>query len=546
MLSHTFLLIMEKKGSEHKMKSVFKKTAAAALIALMAVAAAGCGGDKKEAKSANEVLRVGAPGFGDSLEPTENYFGWQVTRFALGECLCRFTDKVETKPWLADSWKVSDDKLTWTFKIKDNVTFSNGNKVTAEAVKKSLERTFAKAKRATVLFEPESFTANGQELTIRTKKPYATLPGLLGDPLFTIVDVTEDGKRNFGKEGPVCTGPYMVTSFSKAKCELAANPHYWNGKAPYKKVIVNTLDDPNTRAMALQKGETDIAISVGSGDMALFKDKDKFTISEIASVRSVLVRMNQNQGKPLADKRVRRALIQSLDRETFCKVLLKDTFIPGAPLIASSADYGFDELMKNNPDKYDVEGAKKLLAEAGWKDTDGDGYVDKDGKNLELDFYFYSGRAELPIFAEATQSDAKKVGIKINLKNVDSNVIHNIGLKGGYDMLISNIMALPTGDPEFFMNMYFRTNKNGDTPENASGYSNPEYDALSAQLASEFDPAKRREIVIKMEKIIMDDAATLVYGYAKTNMISKKGIENARIFPTDFYWLTNDIKPAEK
>lgn len=309
---------------------------------------------------------------------------------------------------------------------------------------------------------------------------------------------------------------------------------------------MNTLDDPNTRAMALQKGETDIAISVGSGDMALFKDKDKFNISEISSVRSVLIRMNQNQGKPLADKRVRRALIQSLDRETFCKVLLKDTFIPGAPLISPSADYGFDELMKNNPDKYNVESAKKLLAEAGWKDSDGDGYVDKDGKNLELDFYFYSGRAELPIFAEASQADAKKAGIKINLKNVDSNVMHNIGIKGGYDMLISNIMALPTGDPEFFMNMYFRTNTNGNTPENASGYSNPEYDKLSAQLASEFDTAKRRDIVIKMEKIILDDAATLVYGYAKTNMISKKGVENAKIFPTDFYWLTNDIKPAGK
>lgn len=147
-----------------------------------------------------------------------------------------------------------------------------------------------------------------------------------------------------------------------------------------------------------------------------------------------------------------------------------------------------------------MENAKKLLAEAGWKDTDGDGYVDKDGKNLELDFVYYSGRAELPLFAEATQSDAKKVGIKVNMKNVDYNVLYGIGTRGEYDLLISNILTEPAGDPEVFLNMYWKTNVNGSNPENAAGYSNPEYDALSDQLASEFDPAKRRDIIIKMEK----------------------------------------------
>lgn len=66
-------------------------------------------------------------------------------------------------------------------------------------------------------------------------------------------------------------------------------------------------------------------------------------------------------------------------------------------MLPPSLDYAFDELDKMNPDKYDVEAAKKLLADAGWKDTDGDGFVDKDGKNLELNFTFYSGRAELPL-----------------------------------------------------------------------------------------------------------------------------------------------------
>ena len=514
---------------------------AAALAGLLALAAAGCGGGKKAAAPSNELLKVVSAGFADSLEPAENDSGWQIARYGVGECLTRFDDRMTIRPWLAESWQVSDDKLSWTFRIRDGVTFSNGNKLTADAVRKSLERTFKKAKRATVMLEPESFTANGQELVVKTKKPCATLPGLLGDPLFLIVDVSEDGKRDFAKQGPVCTGPYMITGFSKGKCVVEANPKYRDGKAPYKKIEINTIEDPHSRAMALKKGVIDIAFNVGAGDLQLFQEKSKFNISETASVNSVVARLNRNPGRLLADKRVRRALIRALDRETYCKVLLKDTFIPGASVLPPSADYGFAELVKHNPDKFNIESARKLLAEAGWKDTNKDGFVDKDGKNLELECYYCSSLAELPLFAEATLSDAKQVGIKINLRHVDHNSLCKLETTGGYDMLLSNI---PIGDPESFMKRYFRTNKNGDNPENASGYGNPEFDQLSAQLAGEFDAAKRRETLIRMEKALMDDAAAVVFGYPRTNLVSRLGIEGARIFPCDFYRLTGDIKPA--
>ncbi|WP_299142677.1 ABC transporter substrate-binding protein [uncultured Dialister sp.] len=525
------------------MKSIYKKGALLAAAALMSFALAGCGGSSSGSKTAKDTLTVGVTNFADSLEPTDNYYGWQVMRYGIGECLVHFDDKMNAEPWIAESWKVSDDKMSWTFKIRD-IKFSNGKPVTGEAVKKSIERTFAKAPRAKAMFELDHITADGQNVTIYTKKPVATLPGMLGDPLFIIVDTDSDGKVDFAKQGPVCTGPYMVKSFSKAKTELDANPNYYD-KVPFAHAQINTIDDPNTRAMALQKGEIDVAVNIAPGDMQLFQDKNKFTISTISSIRDVLARLNVANGKPLADKNVRKALLQSLDRDTYCKVLLKDTFTPGGPLLPPSLDYGFDKLKAEYPDNYNVENAKKLLADAGWKDTDGDGYVDKDGKNLELDFVYYSGRAELPLFAEATQSDAKKVGIKVNLKNVDYNVLDGIGTRGEYDMLISNILTEQAGDPEVFVNMYWKTNVNGSNPQNGSGYSNPEYDALSDQLIQEFDPAKRKEIIEKMEKIIQDDAATLVFGYPQTNMIANKKVKNADIKPCDYYWVTKDIIPAE-
>ena len=523
------------------MSFAWKKAAAAVLAALVALGAAGCGsGEKGTARK--DTLTFGCTNFADSMEPTENYFGWEVMRRAVGECLVKFDGKMNVTPCIAESWLVSDDKLSWTFKIRD-IKFSNGNKVTGEAVKKSIERVFNKSARAKALFTPAEIVASGQEVVIRTTKPVATLPGILGDPLFIIVDVTEDGKRDFSKEGPVATGPYMIKSYSKTKTVLEPNPNYWNGNVPYKSVIFNTIYDPNTRAMALQNGEVDVALNIAPGDLALFKDKDKFNISTISSIRDVLVRLNQKEGRPLHDKRVREALISSLDRPTYCNVLLQGTFTPGGAMLPPSLDYDFDKI--KDPNAYNVERAKQLLAEAGWKDTNGDGFVDKDGKNLELTYVFYSGRAELPLFAEATQADAQKAGIKINLKNVDYNILYDIGVKGDYDLLISNILTCQAGDPEVFLNMYWHSNDNGRFPENGSGYSSAVFDGLSDRLAREFDPGKRRQLIIEMQKTLLDDAATFVYGYPQTNMVSNKSVVNAHIQPCDYYWLTNEFIPAE-
>lgn len=522
------------------MKKLVKASAAAAMIGLLALAAAGCGGggDKKAAEH-KEVAKFGVTNFADSLEPTDNYFGWVVMRYGLGECLVKFDKKMNSTPWLADKWEISDDKLTWTFHINDKAVYSNGNKVTGEAAAKSILRTFEKAPRAQSMFQYESITGEGQNVIIKTKQPVPTLPGMLGDPLFIIID-TSVTDRDYAKQGPICTGPYAVKTYSKAKAEMVANDKYWDGAVPFKAVDILTIDDPNTRAMALQKGEIDFAINIAAGDLQLFNNKDKFTISSIASLRDVLARLNVRPERPLGDLKVRQALLRSLDRVTYNKVLLKDTFVPGGPYLPPSVDYGYAELYKEDPNQYNEASAKQLLAEAGWKDTDGDGYVDKDGKNLELDFVFYSGRAELPLYAEATQADAKKVGIKVNLKNVDYNVLDGIGRRGEYDLLISNVLCLQAGDPEVFMNMYLKTGQE----QNGTGYSNPEYDALSDKLGVEFDPAKRRALIIDMQKVILNDAASLVFGHPQTNMVSNTSIKDAEILPCDYYWLTKDIKPA--
>lgn len=528
------------------MRFKWKKLLTAALCA-GTLLVTGCGGGDNSGGSSSggnpEVLKVGVTNFADTLEPTQNYFGWVVMRYGLGECLTKFDEKMNIQPWLAEKWEVSDDHLTWTFKIRDGVKFSNGTALTAEAVKNSIERAFAKNTRAATFFEYESITADGQNLVIKTTKALPGMPGYLADPLFIIVDTTAEGSRDFSKQGPICTGPYVVDSFVKERAVMKRNDNYWDGQVPYATVEIPSIDDPNTRAMALQSGDVDVAVNIAAGDIDLFKTNDKFHVDEISSLRVVLARLNQKPDHILSDPKVRAALICGCDRETYNDVLLKKTFIPGKAPVPPSLDYGFDQL--KDPNAYNPERAAKLLDEAGWTDSDGDGIRDKDGKNLELDFVVYNSRAELPLYAEAVQSDLKKLGFDIKINTVDYNLIDNMGIKGEYDLLISNITTANTGDPEIFLSWYWKTNVDGSNPQNGSGYSNPAYDAKLDELASEFDKDKRRQLIIDLQQILLDDGAALFFGYPQTNIVNAKYVDGVVMYPSDYYWITKLIKPAK-
>ena len=524
------------------MKKMWKTVALGLTSVLAAGIFAGCGGGGNSAAD-TKTLKVGVTNFADTLDPLENYFAWVVVRYGLGEGLTKFDDKMDTQPWLAESWSVADDKLTWTFKIRDGVKFSNGDPLTAEAVKSSIELVFEKVPRAKTFFEYDSITADGQTLTIKTKTPQPGMPGYLADPLFLIVDTKADEGRDVRKEGPICTGPYMVESFVKEKAVMKKNPNYWDGDVPFETVEVNSIDDPNTRAMALQSGDVDMAVNIAAGDMDVFRNNDKFEIKEISSLRDVLARLNQKPDHILSDPKVRAALISGCDRESYNQTLLRGTFITGSAPVPPSLDYGFDQM--KDPNSYNPERAAKLLDEAGWKDEDGDGIREKDGKKLQLHFVVYNSRAELPIYAEAVQSDLKKLGFDIVIDTVDYNLLDNIGIKGEYDLLISNILTANTGDPELFMKGYWMTNTHGDNPQNGSGYSNPKYDEKMHQLSAEFDKGKRRQLIMEMEQILLDDGASLFLGYPQTNIVSSKKLTGVEMYPSDYYWITNKIRPAK-
>ncbi len=330
-------------------------------------------------------------------------------------------------------------------------------------------------------FDPASIEVEGQDLKITTKVPSAIVPGSLADPLFLIVNTHVDDST-FAMSGPICTGPYAVQSFNPTEsCVVVRNPYYWDGEVPFDQVTLKCVDDQTTRSMALQTGEIDIAYNLKNENIAEFENNSNITIKQLESLRSTYAFMNQNG--PLGDLTLRQALLRGLNKEAYLRQPAgrwRNAWqSAGAP---PTLDFGFDQLKDENA--YDPESAKALLAQAGYQDVDGDGYVETPaGEKLDLEFVIYTSREELGVYAQAAQASLKDIGIRVTLNTVSYETLLDMRDSGQYDLLIWNVLVANTGDPE----NYLRENWYSTSANNTSGYANAKVDELLDQLASEFD-----------------------------------------------------------
>ncbi len=290
--------------------------------------------------------------------------------------------------------------------------------------------------------------------------------------------------------------------------------------------------------MALQSGEIDVAYNLKTENVFEFDGNDNFNVQSLESLRSTYAFMNENGA--LSDLALRQALLRGLDKETYTSVLLEGGATPGKAPVPPTLDYGYDDL--NDENSYDPDGAKKILEDAGYKDTDGDGYVETpDGKPLELTFVYYDSRAELGVYAQAAQSSLKEIGINIKLDCVSYETLLDRRDSSQYDLLIWNVLVANTGDPE----NYLRENWYSTSANNTAGYANKDVDAWLDELSETIDEDARKELIVKIQQAIMDDAATVFFGYENTFLISKSAVEGLVMYPMDYYWVTADMKMAE-
>ncbi|OMC72490.1 ABC transporter substrate-binding protein [Paenibacillus sp. FSL H7-0326] len=484
--------------------------------------------DNSAAGKTPKHLTVALFWLGSNLDPAEGWNGWTLARAAIGETLVQFDANMKLVPKLADSWERADN-TTWLFHIRDGVTFHNGNPVTAEAVKNSIERSLTLNERGKTTLPVASMTAEGQNLTIKTTKPYASLLGNIAEPLFVIVDTTADTGKFVSK--PIATGPFMVTSYtSDREIEVSRYDGYWGGAADVEGITFKYIKDDNTRALALQTGEIDVASNVGRSSLSLFDNNPDYVIDEIASLRTQFVWMNYKNGL-LSDVAVRKALSYGIDRETYAKTLIGGKAAKGP--FTSALPFGYDQITAYD---YNSEKANQLLTDAGYVDTNGDGIRDKNGKKLEFGLILNSAYESDSTVAAAMQAQLKEIGVSIKITSYED--LTDKQKSGDFDLCLSSINTGITGDPQYILDFYFKTGAEW----NAGRYSNLKLDAVIERLNAEFDLQKRYELAAEAQQIILNDAAYMFVTYTPINIVSKSFVKGATMYPIDFYLLDNQIR----
>lgn len=412
------------------------------------------------------------------------------------------------EPDMAADWPtVSDDGLTYTFKLKEGIKFGNGREVTADDVKYTLERVvdpaweswanyyLAVIEGAQAVMDGEATEVSGikvlDEYTIEFKLTYQdpTFLSILALPNNFIVPKEEVEKwgQDFGLH-PMGTGPFIFKEFVPGeKALFVKNPYYYVEGEPYVEEIEMVLGiEPATAMLRAEKGELDVisADMMPSSDFARIVQDATYAdrLFQEPTLNPWWLGMN-NKMAPLDNVQVRQAINYAINKDK----LLKLTGGKGQPLagIYPAGLPGHDPDFEGYP--YDPEKAKALLAEAG-------------AEGIELEISISESPLEASL-AQAIQQDLGEAGIEVTINSMSRAVVRDLRKKGEAQMYFSNwFMMVP--DPSDLINNLSLCG----VSSNYDFYCNPKVDELAEQVMPELDQEKRAETYQEIERLMMADA----------------------------------------
>jgi peptide/nickel transport system substrate-binding protein len=495
---------------------------------------AGASGDKKLTFTVGQLQNV------DSLNVTVgglviDYEIWNLIWPSLTNMAAK---DFSAEPSMAESWSSSSDGLTWTYKIRSGMKWSDGEPMTADDVKYTIDRANEEAWNSHV-----SITANltatlvdENTLEIKTSVPDPRLPALGAYiiPKHIYEKVSAEDLPNYTAEDKIGGGPFMLGDVQKEFTSLVRNPNWFGKKPAMDEVIFRFYADQNSQFQALKSGEIDALDGVPEQSYASIENGGEIT--GIAGNQGGFSELSMNSGcssapgdghPALKEIKVRQAVNYAIDRDLLVEKTLVGHGIPGTAIVPS-ADPSWDLKVPNGKlFAYDPDKANALLDEAGWKDSNGDGTRDKDGTELKLRFF------------DRTQGDGgrntdflvgwlRDVGIATEVTSMDDDALTAAIGQNEFDMFTWG--WVPFVDPDAELS-YFVTSQATTDPEvvgyNDANWCNEEYDALYEQQHVELDPAKRHDIVQKMLEIMYEEAPyAVLYKYDDLQAIRSDRWEN--------------------
>lgn len=522
-------------------------TLAGALLCLTPAASWADSSPSPEAQTSGKTLTVSMDTSGiDTLNPFLSYYNGSLNTFGLiYPALTALDDQGKAIPYLASSWKTSDDGLTWTFTIKSGLKWSDGQPITAEdaAWTLNLIRTNATAGTAngSLVQNFESVTApNDTTLVIKTKQPqanmlYISIPtsGIPIVPKHIWEQHVSDLKDYKNTDFPVVGyGPWSLTNYVTDQYETFTANHDWSdgdlGAPKFDSLVIRLFKNTDAAIAALRSGQLDLTTASGTQFNALASDKnigryqaagDGWKAVEINAGAKTTSGQSFGTANPaLADNTVRKAIHMAIDKDKLVKNLLLGHGVVGAGYLPPAWSQWFWTPSADQKISFDIAGANKLLDQAGYtKGSDGVRVDPKTHKELVFRLGIHANDSADAATAALIKGWLQEIGITVKIESMSFSMLNaNLG-KGDWDMLMD---AWTTGpDPSYLLSI--QTCSALPTSPAASGmtdafFCNKQFDQLYNEQMTTLDAAKRQDIIKQMQEILYQGNQDIITYYDNT------------------------------
>ncbi|MBU1082244.1 MAG: ABC transporter substrate-binding protein, partial [Spirochaetes bacterium] len=491
------------------------------LIAIVAAAIAAASLPAQAASAPGYTLRIGTSEDLDALSPFLAYERAATELFLMVyDSLTEFDAELEPSPGLAESWSVSPDSLSWTFKLRRGVAWSDGVPFTSKDVKFTYETTAAAELGLYYGFLSgiESIeTPDDYTVVIRTSGPKANL---LQNPTPILPEhIWKAGVADletFEDPAMVGTGPFRFKEWQKGQYfSMVANPDYFGGAPKVGSAVFSIFANRETLAQSLSNGEIDVALNLYPDQMAQLERAGNVTVRSFAGNGFTQMTINcwddpASGGDPaLLDARVRRAIDLAINKQDLIDIAFNRGGVPGDSLIPPATAFWRWAPTGGDARPFDPAAADRLLDSAGFSAKDATGArLRADGSPLSIRLV---ARAENPREVKAgqmIQGYLRDVGVAVKLSTLDDGALSDAITAGDFDMFIWGWGG--DVDPTTMLSILTTDQIDGT---NEPRYSNPAYDELVARQYTLLDPSERRAAVYQAQKIAWEDSPLVILAY---------------------------------
>jgi peptide/nickel transport system substrate-binding protein len=449
-----------------------------------------------------QTLRIGLAEDPDILDPSmARTFVGRIVFAGLCDKLFDLDEKLNVVPQLATAYKWSADNKSLEIKLREGVTFHDGEKMDAAAVKYSLERhkNMKGSNRRGELAEMSSVEVlDPSTVRINLSAPFAPLLAVLTDRSGMMVSpkAAEAAGEKFGAK-PVCSGPFrFVERIAQDRIVLERNPNYWNkGQIHFERIVYQPIPDATVRLANLRSGQLDFIERVAPSDIPQLRGDSRFTVAKIVEIGYQgitinLAKSDMAQKNPLGkDPRVREAFELSLDRDAIVKVVMEGEAQAGNQWVAPSNQYYGKSA---GIPRRNVARARQLLKEAG---------VPNPSFTLMT-----PTSSDAQRIAQVVQSMAKEAGFDIKIHSTEFASSLNLADKGEFEAYV--LAWSGRADPDG--NLHTMLACKG--PTNYAGYCKDDVEALINESRTSLDPARRAAAYDKIAQQVQKDRP-IIYLY---------------------------------